>query len=334
MSTFLSKKKDKQFGGVELAERIFNLMEKRNVNAAELSKATGIATSPISEWKKGKVKPSPDAIIRIADYFKVTTDYLLGRTDIEEPSFQPFLQKDDSDYMTVVDRILYWMKSTNTSGRALAGMLGMSHGVVTAWRKGKANPNIDAIVKISDVFGPPTDILLGRIPSEKQKADWKQKNEPKLKLVNEKERTDKGMAAGIVATIETLLQSVIHVKKILASFQTSCANSEKPNHEVDNERKELSLSMSDDFLEARAKLDEVLKEHARVAEDAIKTFERLSNESYIQQLENLPAIALSVAARWNNLSSANQAVVIGKIAELEHLQESQMSESELKKEPA
>ena len=35
----------------------------------------------ITQWKKGIAKPSFDAIIKISDYFNVTTDYLLGRTN-------------------------------------------------------------------------------------------------------------------------------------------------------------------------------------------------------------------------------------------------------------
>lgn len=42
-----------------------------------MSKATGINTSTLTQWKKGLQKPSVDAIIKIAKHFGVTTDYLL-----------------------------------------------------------------------------------------------------------------------------------------------------------------------------------------------------------------------------------------------------------------
>ena len=37
----------------------------------------GLSSNALSEWKKGKAKPSSDAIIKIAEYFNVSADYLL-----------------------------------------------------------------------------------------------------------------------------------------------------------------------------------------------------------------------------------------------------------------
>ena len=61
------------------------LMEIHNVSAYKLTGDIGINHSSINGWKKGLAKPSFDAIIKISDYFSVTTDYLLGRTDDPNP---------------------------------------------------------------------------------------------------------------------------------------------------------------------------------------------------------------------------------------------------------
>lgn len=45
------------------------------------SKAIGVSSGNISDWKSGRSSPKQDALIKIADYFDVSTDYLLGRTD-------------------------------------------------------------------------------------------------------------------------------------------------------------------------------------------------------------------------------------------------------------
>jgi transcriptional regulator with XRE-family HTH domain len=67
---------------MKVVERIYALMESRGVAATELSKSTGINASTLTQWKKGLQKPSTDAIIKIAHYFGVTTDYLLiGRSN-------------------------------------------------------------------------------------------------------------------------------------------------------------------------------------------------------------------------------------------------------------
>ena len=48
-----------------------------------VGKELGISTGSIAQWKNGSI-PSGETLIKIADYFNVSVDYLLGRTD--EPS--------------------------------------------------------------------------------------------------------------------------------------------------------------------------------------------------------------------------------------------------------
>ena len=58
-------------------DRILNLMEQNNVTAATLTKEIPLTNGVISQWKRGKQNPSTDSIIKIANYFHVTTDYIL-----------------------------------------------------------------------------------------------------------------------------------------------------------------------------------------------------------------------------------------------------------------
>ena len=60
-----------------MIERLLLLMNKNGVNALTLTTELGLSNSAVTDWKKGKAKPSADAIIKLADYFGVTTDYLL-----------------------------------------------------------------------------------------------------------------------------------------------------------------------------------------------------------------------------------------------------------------
>ena len=47
------------------------LLKERNVRAADVAKATGITTTTLSAWKKGKYEPKQDKIQKIADFFEV-----------------------------------------------------------------------------------------------------------------------------------------------------------------------------------------------------------------------------------------------------------------------
>ena len=73
-----------------MVDRIFKLMEEKGVNATTLTKDAGLTNGLITQWKQGKQKPSTDAVVKIAAYFGVTTDYLLtGSGDIKKEQIQP-----------------------------------------------------------------------------------------------------------------------------------------------------------------------------------------------------------------------------------------------------
>lgn len=66
---------------MKTGEKIRYLRAKQNLTAKELSKVLNISESSVSLIENGKRKPSLEIIIKVADYFKVTTDFLLGYSD-------------------------------------------------------------------------------------------------------------------------------------------------------------------------------------------------------------------------------------------------------------
>ena len=59
--------------------KIKELCAERNISIAELEKKCGLGTKTINKW--GTSSPSIDKIERIADYFGVSVDFLMGRED-------------------------------------------------------------------------------------------------------------------------------------------------------------------------------------------------------------------------------------------------------------
>ena len=55
-------------------------------NQKEFCKALGITDRTVYHWKKGQSRPDIDKLADIANFFKVTTDYLTGRIDIPAPT--------------------------------------------------------------------------------------------------------------------------------------------------------------------------------------------------------------------------------------------------------
>lgn len=61
------------------AERLKELRKKNKVTQAELTLATFITQSTISKYERGEIEPSASVLIKIADFFNVSIDYLCGR---------------------------------------------------------------------------------------------------------------------------------------------------------------------------------------------------------------------------------------------------------------
>lgn len=58
--------------------RIKELREDRDLRQIDVSLATGIDQRTLSNYETGKTNPDSFAIIKLAKYFNVSTDYLLG----------------------------------------------------------------------------------------------------------------------------------------------------------------------------------------------------------------------------------------------------------------
>ena len=60
---------------------LFELMIDKNISLYELSKITDISYSDIESWKQGNDLPSMKDLMKLADYFDVSIDYLVGRNE-------------------------------------------------------------------------------------------------------------------------------------------------------------------------------------------------------------------------------------------------------------
>lgn len=77
-----------------ISERIFYVMEQKNITQLELSKRTGIATSNISDWKKKKTNPKADCLLSICDALEITPEQLLtGKELIRNIKMQIWIMK-------------------------------------------------------------------------------------------------------------------------------------------------------------------------------------------------------------------------------------------------
>lgn len=57
------------------------LLDEKGLKNADVSRATGISNMTLSDWKNGKSTPKQDKLMKIADYFGVSLDYLMTGSD-------------------------------------------------------------------------------------------------------------------------------------------------------------------------------------------------------------------------------------------------------------
>ena len=76
--------------------RIRDLREDRDLRQIDVAKATGIDQKTLSNYETGKTNPDSDGILRLADFFDVSTDYLLGRKTVPD-AIENSLQKIEAE---------------------------------------------------------------------------------------------------------------------------------------------------------------------------------------------------------------------------------------------
>lgn len=64
-----------------LNENIKKLRMQSGLSQVEFSQKIGVTKQCVSNWENDNVLPSIEMLVCLADFFKVSTDYLLGRTE-------------------------------------------------------------------------------------------------------------------------------------------------------------------------------------------------------------------------------------------------------------
>ena len=99
------------------ASALRKLMTERDIKQEGLAKITGKTRQTISQYTNGISEPGYETLVKIADYFDVSTDYLLGRT--EDPGRLPCAT---DDLMLSKNAIRAIKRYGRLSGKALVGL--------------------------------------------------------------------------------------------------------------------------------------------------------------------------------------------------------------------
>ncbi len=63
------------------SSRFKHLRQTRELTQVQLAERLGVKKQSISNWENDNIMPSVEMLTKIADFFRVSTDYLLGREE-------------------------------------------------------------------------------------------------------------------------------------------------------------------------------------------------------------------------------------------------------------
>ena len=66
---------------MKLGATIRELRNEKKLTQKDLGKIIGVSQKTISSWERGSKLPDIPTLVRIAQYFCVSTDYLIGLVD-------------------------------------------------------------------------------------------------------------------------------------------------------------------------------------------------------------------------------------------------------------
>ena len=109
------------------SERLAGLIGPARGSATRLSEAVGVSRSVVNEWLHDRKRPSMENIISLAEYFSVTTDYLLcmpnankvpapGMTENGREMLELFGQLSERDQLLILGRLQEMTSPTGGNG--------------------------------------------------------------------------------------------------------------------------------------------------------------------------------------------------------------------------
>ena len=139
----------------KFAESLTELIEESKLTPSTLADTIGCGRGTISRYLSGQKMPRIEMLVRIADFFACSVDYVLGRETekyprvfIPCPSFQA--------------RLPILCKELGITKYKLQKATGIAESAIYNWQRGEGTPNLENVIKIANAFDCSVDFVIGR----------------------------------------------------------------------------------------------------------------------------------------------------------------------------
>lgn len=136
-------------------ERLSELMFDAKLNVQALSEKIGCDQNTIYRYLRNARIPTLDITIKLADFFKCSTDFLLG---LEDENYSEIYNKAPP----FSERFPELLKQCNITQYKLEKITKISHSLTCYWKNGSKKPTIESIIRIANALERSVDFVLGR----------------------------------------------------------------------------------------------------------------------------------------------------------------------------
>ncbi len=138
----------------DFAERLSELMKENDLNAEKLAKVFGIDPTVVRRWCLPHKDAYISSIVKLADYFNCSIDYLCKRSDV----FLDYAPKECPPFMEWLPVVLKEQEKTTYQ---VFTQTRIKSSYFTSWRQG-SEPLISSLGVLADFLDVSLDYLVGR----------------------------------------------------------------------------------------------------------------------------------------------------------------------------
>ena len=135
-------------------ERLTELMVINNIDTAHLAAAVGVHATTVQRWRRGTKYLFLSQLVKLADYFDCSLDFLTGRTDT-------VLDYSPKPCPPFYARFREVMAERGITRYRMSKETKIKDSDLTEWSKG-TDPHLFSLIEVADYLNVSVDYLVGR----------------------------------------------------------------------------------------------------------------------------------------------------------------------------
>lgn len=151
------------------SQTLIALRKEKNLTQYSLAEKLGFSRGLIANYEQASREPDFKVLEQIANYFDVTTDYLLGRSKKKNISQDEHIEH-DIFMSNISSRLSKILEEKNMTQRKLSELVGVSEVTISRYLNGNRIPKTDIISDIANALNVSVDYLLGRTNQSDKKS--------------------------------------------------------------------------------------------------------------------------------------------------------------------